>query len=43
MKEVAISAGFLPGLFFDPEIGGNIFLRNIILPSTDYKPLYTRK
>jgi hypothetical protein len=23
-------AGFMLGLFFDPEDGGNIFLRNII-------------
>jgi hypothetical protein len=29
-------AGFLLGLFFDPEDGGNMFLRNVYLFSTDY-------
>jgi hypothetical protein len=29
MKEVAISAGFLLGFFSDPEVGGDMFLRNI--------------
>jgi hypothetical protein len=44
------SAGFLPSLFFDPEDGGDMFLRNECLPlvftlvscSADYTALYTR-
>jgi hypothetical protein len=28
MKQVIISAGFSLGLFFDPEDGGDMFLRN---------------
>jgi hypothetical protein len=24
-----LHAGFLPGLFFDPEAGGDMFLRNV--------------
>jgi hypothetical protein len=29
MKQVASSAGFLLELFFDLEIGGDMFLRNV--------------
>jgi hypothetical protein len=35
-------AAFLLSLFFDPEDGGNIFLRNIGLYSTGYKALYRK-
>jgi hypothetical protein len=34
------SSGLLPGLFFCPEDGGGMFLRNIDLLSTDYSALY---
>jgi hypothetical protein len=34
--------GLLRGLFFDPEDGGDMFLRNVYLFSTDYKALYPR-
>jgi hypothetical protein len=33
---------FLLGLFFDPEDGGDIFLRNVGEISTDYTALYPR-
>jgi hypothetical protein len=35
--------GFLLGLFFDPEDGGDIFFRNIGSLSTDYTMLYLRR
>jgi hypothetical protein len=35
-----IHAGFLLGLFFDPEYGGDLFLRNVGLLSTDYMVSY---
>jgi hypothetical protein len=36
-------SGFLLDLFFYPEIGGDIFLRNVSLLSTDYRALYPRR
>jgi hypothetical protein len=36
-------AGFLLGLFFDTENGGEMFLRNVGCLSTDYMALYPRK
>jgi hypothetical protein len=36
-------AGFLFGLFFDPEDGGNIFLAEVDRFSTDYTALYSRR
>jgi hypothetical protein len=39
----ALLAGFLPGIFFGPEDGGDIFLRNVDLPSTDYRALSPRR
>jgi hypothetical protein len=38
MKQVESSAGFLLGLFFGPEIGGNISLKT----STDFQPTTRR-
>jgi hypothetical protein len=35
--------GFLPSLFFDPEDGGDMFLRNVDLLSTDYTALHPRR
>jgi hypothetical protein len=35
--------GFLLCLFFDPEYGGDIFLRNLGWLSTDYTALYPRR
>jgi hypothetical protein len=34
--------GFLLSLFFDPEDGYKLFLRNVGSISTDYKALYSR-
>jgi hypothetical protein len=39
----SLHAGFLLDLFFDPEIGGDMFLRNVSLLSTDYMVLYPRR
>jgi hypothetical protein len=36
-------AGFLLGLFFDPEDGSDMFLRNVGRLSTDYMALYPKR
>jgi hypothetical protein len=36
-------AGFLFGIFFEPEDGGDMFLRIMGLLSTDYTALYPRR
>jgi hypothetical protein len=38
-----LHAAFMHGLLFGREDGGDIFLRNIYLLSTDYTALYPRK
>jgi hypothetical protein len=38
-----INVGFYLGSFFDPEDGGEMFLQNAGLLSTDYMALYTRR
>jgi hypothetical protein len=38
-----LHAGFLLGLFFDPEDRGNVFLQNVCWFSTDYMALYPRR
>jgi hypothetical protein len=45
VKQVASrsKAGFLPVLFFDPEDGGDILLRNVVSLSTNYTALYLTK
>jgi hypothetical protein len=43
MLEELLHAGFLIGLFYDLENGGDIFLRNVGLLSTDYTALYPRR
>jgi hypothetical protein len=44
VKNVAmLHAGFLLGLIFDPEDGGDIFLQNIHSLSTVYTALYSRR
>jgi hypothetical protein len=42
MLATCFHAGFFLGLFFDPEDGGDMFLRNVGLLSTDYTALYPR-
>jgi hypothetical protein len=45
LKQVASSfhAGFLLGLFLDPEDGGDMFLRNVGWLSSDYTALCPRR
>jgi hypothetical protein len=38
-----LQAGFLHGSFFDPEDGGDVFLRKVGRLSTEYTALYTRR
>jgi hypothetical protein len=38
-----LHAGFLLVLFFNPEDGGIMFLRNVVLTLTDYMALYLRR
>jgi hypothetical protein len=38
-----VHAGFSLSLFFDPEDGGDIFLRNVGGHSTDYTAYYPRR
>jgi hypothetical protein len=38
-----LHAGFWLGLSFDPEVGGDMFLRNFGWHSTDYTVLYPRR
>jgi hypothetical protein len=40
---ICFHAGFLLGLFFDPEEGGDMFLRNVGGFSTEYTALYHRR
>jgi hypothetical protein len=42
MKQAASKAFFLFGLFFGPEDGEDIFLRNVAYLSTKYTALYPR-
>jgi hypothetical protein len=45
MKEIAaeLHAGFLLGLFSDPEDGGDMFLQCVGRLPTDYTVLYPRR
>jgi hypothetical protein len=38
-----VHAGFLLGLFFDPEDGSDMFLRNVGWLSTDCKAFFPQK
>jgi hypothetical protein len=42
LLDIMLHAGFLLVLFFDPEDGGDVFLRNVGRLSTDYASLYPR-
>jgi hypothetical protein len=37
------NAGFFLGVSFNPEVEGDIFLRNVDIYSTDYTKLYPRR
>jgi hypothetical protein len=39
----SFKAGFLLGIFFDPEDGSDTFLRNVGCLSRDYTALYSRR
>jgi hypothetical protein len=43
MKSTTFDAGYLLGLFFDPEDRDDMFLRNVGWLSTDYMALYPRR
>jgi hypothetical protein len=43
MLATCFHAGFLLGLVFDPEDGGDMLMRNVGCLSTDYTALYPRK
>jgi hypothetical protein len=43
MQGNSVKAELGLGLLFDPENGGNMFLRNVGLFSTDYMLLYARR
>jgi hypothetical protein len=43
MQAGGFHAAFLLGLFFDPEVGGNMFLQNIGRLSAYYMALYYRR
>jgi hypothetical protein len=43
MEEAASRSGFLLGLFFNPEDGGDMFLQNISWLSMVYVVLYIRR
>jgi hypothetical protein len=38
-----VQAGYLRGLFFGPEDGGDIFLRDVDRLQTDYNALYPKR
>jgi hypothetical protein len=42
-RPTCFHAGILLCLFFDPEDGGDMFLRNVGRLSTDYTALYPRR
>jgi hypothetical protein len=42
LKNIMLQAGFLLGLFFNPEEGSNMFLQNVGSLSTEYMALYLR-
>jgi hypothetical protein len=41
--KAGFQAGFLHGLFFDPEEGGDMLLWNVGWTSKDYTALYPRE
>jgi hypothetical protein len=42
-KRNCFHSSFLRGVFFDPEYGGDIFLRNMGLLLTEFTALYPRR